>query len=198
MTEISLLPYMPSSRKVLSSKVQTALPRLHNIHSSWMADLLNNGFLEKCSMLRSCNSFVSRLVHWLGKEELACSTCLKHPPWEEMEVRELPQIQHTALLGLFWHSHGCLPGVYGWYRGEPNGSGCCRNNPFLEVVALPASKTENVLCGIGRAEHWDSVGHFVEHRCISHTRLSCCLLTEHVGMQLVAVVLSSSCRLLCL
>lgn len=111
-----------------------------------MAGLLNNSFLEKCSMLKSCSSFVSHLVHCLRKEELACSTCLRHLPWEEMEVRELPQIQHTALLGLFWHSHGCLPGVYWWYRGEPNGSGCHRNNPFIEVVAPPASKTENMLC----------------------------------------------------
>lgn len=32
------------------------------------------------------------------------------------------------------------------------------------------------------------MGHFVSHRLISHTRLSCCLLTEHLGMQPVAVV----------
>lgn len=108
-----------------------------------MAGLLKNSLLEKCSMLKNCSSFMSHLVHWLGKEELTRSTCLS---WENMEVTKLPQIQHAALLGLFWHSHGCFPGVYWWYRGEPNGSGCHRNNPFVEVIAPPASKTEDTLC----------------------------------------------------
>lgn len=150
-------------------------------------------------MLRSCNSFVSRLAHWLGKEELACSTCLKHLPWEEMEVRELPQIQHIALLCLFWHSRGCLPGVYGWYRGEPNGSGCCRNNPFVEVVAPPASKTKNVLC-----DRQSRVLRFCGAFCGAQMHLSyqIILLPSHWAWGYAASsccsLFSSSCRLLCL
>lgn len=57
-----------------------------------------------------------------------------------------PRYSMLLCLGLFWHSHGCFPGVYWWYRGEPNGSGCHRNNPFVEVIAPPASKTEDTLC----------------------------------------------------
>lgn len=181
MTEIALHPYVPSSMKVLSSEVQNcsdkAAQHLAGWLVSWTAISWKNAVCWRTASL-SCPVW---FTGWERRSLHALPACL------EMEVRELPQIQHTVLLGLFWHSHGCLPGVYWWYKGEPNGSGCHRNNPFVEVITPPACKTEDMIC-----DRQSRALRFCRAFCGAQAhfpyQIICCLLTEHVGMQLVAVV----------
>lgn len=143
-----------------------------------MAALLKSSFLETCNMLENCSSVTSHLVHWLGKEELVC--------WEEVEVTELPQIQHLVFAGPgLWQSHSRFQGVIHLtelYGDEPDRFGCDRNNPFRGAGAPWASKTEDTLF-VRQSTTLTLHGVFCRAQAVSQPGLPCWLPTQHVDIQ---------------
>lgn len=143
----------------------------------WAAEGIS---LERCNLLMSCSSVTSHLVHWLEKEERACSACLC---WEEMESTKCyccPSYSTPALLSL---GHG-KAGLTLWgFSSQSSGK-----MSLSTAVAIGIILSEEQLhhkpprcrmrSWLGRVQCWDDVMCFIEHRLISHADLPV-VVTQH-------------------